>query len=297
MLIDYLSLALTSNSNYLGDSSLKNYLALTAFTPIHYSRVSTFDGAISITLRKAWEMNNLSGDIGSAHHYFKPVYRPDNRLIGMEIMTFLVAQNSSEYLYPAWQVAHLDVNQQMVLFSEKILLLEKVKTLLESWQITIWINITDSILTEMMQNTDWVPRLQNLSFVTLIIDEDFPGMAYGRNNLRLIWLAEKFPLALANLGSGKSSNRAIFDKLFQHIFLSQQFVHNQVYRPSFVPFANAIIRQIAPFCEALMVSGVDDIKMYHEVKGLEFAAMRGNLWPDIAAEDISALFEAAEHPP
>lgn len=241
-------------------------------------------------------MNNLSGDVGSAHHYFKPAYRSDNRLIGMEIMTFLVAKNSTEYLYAGWQAAHLDVNQQLALFNEKILLLEDIKTLLESRQITIWININDIILTEMMQNADWVTRLQNLSFLTLMIDEDFPGMDYGRNNLRLIWLAEKFPLALANLGAGQSSNRAIFDRLFRHIFLSQEFVHHQIYRPSFVPFANAIIRQIAPFCEALMVSGVDDMALYHEVKNLEFTAIRGNLWPDIAAENVSALFSASEHP-
>jgi len=240
-------------------------------------------------------MNNLSGDTGSAHHYFKPAYRSDNRLIGMEIMTILVARDSSKPLYPAWQAAHLDVNQQMALFNEKILLLESIRALLESWQITIWININDIILTEMMQNTDWVTRLQNLSFLTLMVDEDFPGMVYGRNNLRLIWLAEKFPLALANLGSGKSSNRAIFDRLFRHIFLSDQFIHHQVNRPSFVPFANAIIRQIAPFCEALMVSGIDDIKLYHQVKSLEFEAMRGSLWPDITAENISALFNASEH--
>lgn len=240
-------------------------------------------------------MNNFSGDMGSAHHYFKPAYRSDNRLIGLEIMTCLVARNSSEYLYPAWQVAHLDANQQMALFNEKILLLENVKALLESLQVTIWININDIILTEMMQNTDWITRLQNLSFLTLMIDEDFPGMAYGRNNLRLIWLAEKFPLALANLGSGKSSNRAIFDRLFQHIFLGQEFIHHQVNRPSFVPFANAIIRQIAPFCEALMVSGIDDMTLYHQVKSLNFEAMRGNLWSDIAAENISTLFNSSEH--
>ncbi|MCS3429615.1 hypothetical protein [Klebsiella sp. BIGb0407] len=240
-------------------------------------------------------MNNFSGDTGSAHHYFKPAWRSDNRLMGMEIMTCLIAHNSSEYLSPAWQSAHLDANQQIALFNEKVLFLENVKTLLESWNITIWLNINDIILTEMMQNTDWITRLQNLSFLTLMIDEDFPGMVYGRNNLRLIWLAEKFPLALANLGSGQSSNRAIFDRLFRHIFLSQEFIHHQINRPSFVPFANAIIRQIAPFCEALMVSGIDDITLYHQVKSLNFEAMRGNLWPAIAAENISDLFSTSEH--
>ncbi len=241
-------------------------------------------------------MNNLSDDTGSAHHYFKPAYRSDNRLVGMEIMTNLVGHNSSENLYPVRQTAHLDVNQQMALFNEKILLLENIKTLLESRKITVWISINDIILMEMMQNTGWVTRLQNLSFLMLMIDEDFPGMAYGRNNLRLIWLAEKFPLALANLGTGKSSNRAIFDRLFRHIFLSREFVHHQIHRPSFVSFANAIIRQIAPFCEALMISGTDDIALYNEVKNLDFSAMRGNFWPDIAAENISALLSASEHP-
>jgi len=240
-------------------------------------------------------MTNLPGDIDSAHHYFKPAYRHDNRLMGMEIMTCLVARHSADGLYSVDRVANLDVNQQISLFNEKILLLERVSALLESWKITIWLNINDIILAEMMQNTDWVTRLQKLSFLMLMIDEDFPGIIYGRNNLRLIWVAEKFPLALANLGTGKSSSRAIFDRLFQHIFLSQEFVHHQVHRPSFVPFANAIIRQIAPFCEALMVAGVDDMMLYHEVKDLEFTAMRGNLWPDIAAENVSILFDASEY--
>lgn len=239
-------------------------------------------------------MTNPSDDIRLPHHYFKPAYRYDNRLIGMEIMTYGIAARSLEQSNPTRQVDGLDASQQMAIFSEKISFLEQVKVLLESWEITIWININDTILTEMMQNTDWVTRLQNLSFLTLMIDEDFPGMVYGRNNLRLIWLAEKFPLALSNLGSGKSSNRAIFDGLFRHIFLSEEFIHNHTQRLSFAPFANAIIRQIAPFCDALMVSGIDDMTLYHEVQGLEFAAMRGNLWPDIAAAHLSTLFKAPD---
>lgn len=102
-------------------------------------------------------------------------------------------------------------------------------------------------------------------------------MSFGRNNLRLIWLAEKFSLALANLGSGNSSNRTLFDGLFQQVFLDQHFIHNHSQRLSFIPFANALIRQVAPFCEALIVSGIDDIALYNKVKRLDFVAIYGQL--------------------
>lgn len=238
-------------------------------------------------------MTNLLGDIESPHHYFKPAWRPDNRLMGMEVITSLAPCDSPERLSQTGLVAHLDSRQQIALFNEKIELLEQAKVLIESLQITIWLTINDIILTEMMQRTEWVTRLQHLSFLTLMIDEDFPGLAYGRKNLRLIWLKDKFPLALANFGAGNSSNRPVFDGLFRHIFLDQGFIHNHSQRLSFTPFANAIIRQITPCCDALMISGIDDMALYQEVQGLDFTAMRGNLWPAIGSDELSILHKVA----
>lgn len=131
-------------------------------------------------------------------------------------------------------MTYLNEQQQLALFNEKTALVENAKTLLLGQAITVWVNINDVILTEIMQNSDWVTCLQRLSFLTLMIEEEFPDMGFGRNNLRLIWLAEKYPLALANLGSGNGSNRTLFDGLFQLVFLGQHFIHNHSQHLSFL---------------------------------------------------------------
>ena len=242
-------------------------------------------------------MINLFAEKGPPQHYFKPAWRTHNQLMGVEVITCFAEKHSLDSLSPETTVTSLEDKQQIAIFNEKIALIEKLKHLLAPCEITVWVSINDIILTEIMQNPDWIVRIQQLPFLTLMIEESFPGISYGRNNLRLIWLTEKFPLALANLGSGSGSTRAVFDGLFRHVFLDKCFIHNQSQRISFTPFANAIIRQIAPFCEALMVSGIDNMALYNEVKKLEFAAMCGNLWPVIAPDNLASVLSVSKSSP
>ncbi|MBS0847503.1 hypothetical protein [Citrobacter sp. JGM124] len=235
-------------------------------------------------------MINLFTDIGSPQYVFVPVRNAHNHLLGVELARHEAKENAVNS-----GSTGCDDAQQLITFHEKITLIEKYKQLLSSCEIIVWVNVNDIILTEIMQDHNWVTRLQELPFLTLMVDESFSGISYGRNNLRLIWLVEKFPLALANFGGGNSSNRAVFDGLFRHVFLDRDFVRNQSQRFSFIPFANAIIRQVAPCCQGLMVSGIDNSALYNEVKKLEFTGMSGSLWPAVTADNLPTLLNMGKH--
>lgn len=237
-------------------------------------------------------MISLVTEIGPPQYSFIPVWRPGNQLAGVELICCQSKRNTAEDVSSV-----LNEKQQLTIFNEKIAIMENLSHLFSGSKIAVWVNINDTIATEIMQDPHWIIRLQKLPALTLMMDESFSGMSYGRNNLRLIWLAEKFPLALANFGAGQCSNRAVFDGLFRHVFLDRDFIHNQSQRLSFMPFVSAIIRQVAPFCQGLMVSGIDDMALYNKVKQLDITGMCGHLWPAVTPDNLPTVLNTGKHTP
>lgn len=122
-----------------------------------------------------------------------------------------------------------------------------------------------------------------------MINENFPELSEGKENKTLNALAERFPLVLANFGAGESANKAIFDGLFKRIILDRNFVHRRATRLSFEPFMRAILTQVSPYCESLMIAGIDSEAMLTRVTPFGFSAMQGGLWPAVTADQVTQL--------
>ncbi|BBM25214.1 hypothetical protein OIPHN069_17290 [Enterobacter hormaechei subsp. hoffmannii] len=104
-------------------------------------------------------------------------------------------------------------------------------------------------------------------------------------------MAIHFPLVLANFGAGAASLKPVYDGLFKRVILDKNFIHQRVSALSFEPFMRAILWQIAPHCQSVMVSGIDDHGILQRVLPFNFGAMQGTLWPAVPAERVTTLVQ------
>lgn len=96
---------------------------------------------------------------------------------------------------------------------------------------------------------------------------------------------------LSDFGSGDASTRAVFSGLFTRIVLDRSFVQRQSKSASFEPFLRAIVTQIQPYCQGIMISGVDDEQTRQRVASFGFSGMLGSLWPVVAESSLITLVQ------
>lgn len=90
-------------------------------------------------------------------------------------------------------------------------------------------------------------------------------------------MAIHFPLVLANFGAGAASLKAVYDGLFKRVILDKGFIQQRASELSFEPFMRAILWQITPHCQSVIVSGIDDHGLLQRVLSLILAPCRNTL--------------------
>jgi EAL domain-containing protein (putative c-di-GMP-specific phosphodiesterase class I) len=53
----------------------------------------------------------------------------------------------------------------------------------------------------------------------------------------------------------------------------------------------AILWQITPHCQSVIVSGVDDHNLLQRILSFNVGAMQGTLWPAVSAEQVTTLVQ------
>lgn len=221
--------------------------------------------------------------------YFHPARNAQNKLIGLEIIAHFISVAGDVRIPTELVMPHLTSEQQCQLFEEKLALLETCQHFFIQHKLTAWIIITPAVVPLLLANSQCIALVKRFSFLELMIGENFPDLACGNDNLTLNALAARFPLVLANFGAGESSTKAIFDGLFKRVMLDRNFIHQRAASPSFEPFMRAILTQVSPYCESVMIGGIDNEEMAERVASFGFSAMQGHLWPAVSANQITKL--------
>ncbi|MBW9401099.1 hypothetical protein FHC51_14965 [Leclercia sp. EC_58] len=73
--------------------------------------------------------------------------------------------------------------------------------------------------------------------------------------------------------------------------LDKNFIQNHLTENTFDPFLRAIFAQVSPYCQSLMVAGVNDEIVLQRLSAYGFSAMQGNLWPAVPLERITSLVQ------
>lgn len=224
-------------------------------------------------------------------YLFLPARKDNGALLGLEVVVNFVGRDSNVRAPAELVLPRLTVQQTRELFEEQLSLLESCQLFFMQQQLIAWINISPPMVKALLNDEQLAARTEKYSFLEFIINEKFPGLNKGCENHSLVLLKKKHPLMLANFGAGGASTKAIFDGLFQRVMLDKNFVHQRLASRSFEPFMRAIVAQVEPHCQAVMIAGVDDENIRARVAPFHFDAMQGALWPAVVPGQITTLVQ------
>lgn len=229
-----------------------------------------------------------------SHLYYRPAVQSDDSIMGVEVVANFVGADAPVRIPIELLIPHLSHEQHLALFREKLTLIEKHQDFFITRQLVAWVHINEIIIDTLINNQDLYIRLKALPFIELMLSESFPDLNNGKANARLAWMMTHFSLVLADFGAGNATTKPLFDGLFWRVILERFFIQKLLAGRAFMSFMHAIIGQVSPFCESLMIAGIDSVSIRHKVQALGFAAMQGKLWPLVQPEDLASLFPPHE---
>lgn len=220
---------------------------------------------------------------------FQPVRRVNGALLGIEVVANFSSREGNIRIPTELVIPRMSEDEQLILFYEKLALLEQHRPQFINHGICAWININAIHVTAILENVKLAARLEQLPFLEFTISENFPGLNDGKENLPLLTFSRRYPLILANFGAGVATTRSIFDRLFRRIVMDKFFIHKRIGERSFEPFMKAIVDQVSPFCHTMIVAGIDNESARQKAVNLRFHAMQGALWPVMEPEALQFL--------
>ncbi|WP_435930095.1 EAL domain-containing protein [Dryocola sp. BD613] len=224
-----------------------------------------------------------------SHFCFLPMRLPEGQLFALQIITNFVGADTPVRIPTELVLPHINAEQQLELFCEKLSLLENHQDFFMTQPLPAWVNINENIADAILSCPPLITRIGRLPFITLTVNESFADLNLGNDNLRLREISQLFSLALEDFGAGIATTRPIVDGLFTSVMLDKGFIHKQIHEHSFIPFMQAITDQLSPFCRALVIAGIDDEASRAKALLPGFSAMQGNLWPAVPPESLTEL--------
>lgn len=222
---------------------------------------------------------------------FLPARNKQEELRGLEIIANFAGVNTDVRIPTELVIPHLSPEQELALFQEKLAVLDACKLFFIQHQLTAWINITPIIVEFLLTNQNIVSIIEQFPFVEFTISEGFPDLNKGKDNHTLVQLAQCVPIVLANFGAGDTTTKAIFDGLFSRIILDRNFIQQRLAEYSFEPFMRVIMMQIMPYCQSIMITGIDNSEAFQRAAQFDFCAMQGCLWPAVPVETVTSLVQ------
>lgn len=221
----------------------------------------------------------------------QPARNSAGELKGLEIMVNFTGVGTNVHIPTELVIARLTPAEELSLFHEKLQLLDTCKLFFIQHQLIAWINITPAIVEFLLTSENTVSLLERYPFLEFTVNENYPGLNNGKDDLVLARMAIRFPLVLANFGAGAASLKAVYDGLFKRVILDKGFIQQRAPELSFEPFMRAILWQITPHCQSVIVSGVDDHNLLQRILSFNVGAMQGTLWPAVSAEQVTTLVQ------
>ncbi|MEJ5070989.1 EAL domain-containing protein [Enterobacter ludwigii] len=234
-----------------------------------------------VTLDKAWKTELL----------FLPARNGGGQLVGLELIANVVGVDDAVRTPTTLVMSRLSAEQEVILFREKLALLETCQIFFIQQQLIAWINITPAIAFALLTQKVLAEEAGRFSFLEFTVNENFPELNATDKNHLLVQLANLFPLALANFGAGDASTQAVFSGLFKRVTLDKNFIQQQALLLSFDPFMRAIIAQVQPYCTAIMAAGVDNIQILERLEPWGLSAYQGLLWPAVDTASLTRLMQ------
>ena len=162
-----------------------------------------------------------------------PARNSAGELKGLEVLVNFTGVGTHVRIPTELVIPRLSAEEELALFNEQ--LLDTCKLFFIQHQLIAWINITPVIVEFLLSNGNAVSILERYPFLEFTVNENYPGLNNGKDDLQLARMAIHFPLVLANFGAGAASLKAVYDGLFKRVILDKGFIQQRASELSFEP--------------------------------------------------------------
>ncbi|MFS2223670.1 EAL domain-containing protein [Pantoea sp. B65] len=229
-------------------------------------------------------------DISAA---FYPIYTLTGQLTAVELLSWFSHETANVAIPVEMMMAQLTFEQRISLLQSQISLVEKHYDFFSHHGLHVAINIDEMIAQAILDSEFLLHKMGLLDCLELEINETFVDLSAGIDNPLLAALHDRFYLSLHNFGAGKATPKAVYDNLFYRVKLDKAFIQHNIRRLSFPPFINAVLNNITPHCQQIIVQGVDDKQMLDKISQFPFDGIQSALFPPVDELSLAALI----HPP
>lgn len=223
--------------------------------------------------------------------FFLPARNGEERLVGLKVVSHFSGVNNHVRIPTSLVLPRLTPQEEIILFQEKLAFLTTYQFFFLQHGLKAWVTISPGVVDALLTQDELAADALRFPFLELAISESFPGLDQVDERHPLAQLCQRFPLVLSDFGSGDASTKAVFAGLFTRVVLDRNFVQRQVKSVSFEPFMRAIVSQIQPYCQAIMISGVDEESTRQRVASYGFSGMLGSLWPVVSESSLITLVQ------
>lgn len=223
--------------------------------------------------------------------FFLPARNSEEQLVGLKVVSQFSGLNNHVRIPTSLVLPRLTPQEEIILFQEKLEFLTTYQFFFLQHGLKAWVTISPVIVDALLTQDELAAAAQRFPFLELAVSEAFPGLDQIDEHHPLAKLRQHFPLVLSDFGSGDASTKAVFAGLFSRVVLDKNFVQRQLGSVSFEPFMRAIVSQIQPCCQSIMISGVDDESTRQRVEPYGFSGMLGSLWPVVSESSLITLVQ------
>lgn len=231
---------------------------------------------------------HLAADYNN-HAAFYPVYTLTGRLTAVELNSWFSHETANVVIPVEMVIPQLTFEQRISLLQSEINLVEKYHDFFTRHDLHIGINIDEVVAQAILDSEFLLHKMGGLDCLELEINESFADLSQGKDNPLLSALNEHFFLSLDNFGAGKATAKAVYDDLFYRIKLDKSFIQHNIRRASFAPFIKAILDNITPHCEQVIVQGIEDLQSLAAISQYPFSGIQSSMFPAVDEFSLTSL--------
>ncbi|MBU9848325.1 EAL domain-containing protein [Rahnella ecdela] len=226
-------------------------------------------------------MNPLKA--GGTDYIYQPIISFSGVILGFELVTGVSENRSDSECYES----SLTPDEKVKAFYEQVTLAGMNENIFIDNDFLLSINIDYDIAVHIVDNPSMHKVLKRYSHIRLEIDDNFPEFRTGQERPVLQALSECCPLWLDNFGAGFTSLSLIMNEKFEYIKISKTFFWQHQGTISL----RKIIEHLRPYCDGVIINGVENSQHIEYLSGSNILAMQGALWvPYSQGEFIQSFF-------
>lgn len=215
---------------------------------------------------------------------FEPIVTVSGGMLGFELVNKI--EKHEHHLDTEGHNNFLSVEDSIKAFFDQVTIACVNEDVFINNAFLLSITIDYEIALHIISNTALRKILQQHSYIRLTLNEHFNEFEIGEERAVLHALTTYCTLWLDRFGEGSTSLSLVMNEKFEYIKISKSFFWQHQGTLSF----RKIIEHLKPYCNGIIICGVEHYSHIEYLKGSDIQAMQGVLWSSYNQEKLTQYF-------